>query len=77
MTGNYSKSAASEISAKIHQHINSPGTRVIEGTYRKLPVTHYLDPQSRVNVMAVDGEFLSVWRLGLQQVENVLGHGGL
>jgi len=75
---NYSKANAAEFSRAIHQHINSPGVRVIEGTYHKQAVTHYLDPSTGLNVMADPaGNFISGWRLGPAQLQNLLTHGGL
>jgi hypothetical protein len=76
--GNYSKANAAEFSRAIHQHINSPGVRAIQGTYHKNPVTHYLDPQTGLNVIADPaGNFISGWKLSPGQLQNVLTHGGL
>ena len=78
VVGNYSKANAAEFSRAIHQHVNSPGVRAIQGTYHKAPVTHYLDPSSGLNVIADPaGNFVSGWRLGAEQLKNVLAHGGL
>jgi Colicin D len=78
VTGNYSKANAVEFSRAIHQHVNSPGVRAIQGTYHKAPLTHYSDPSSGLNVIADPaGNFVSGWRLGAEQLKNVLAHGGL
>jgi hypothetical protein len=78
VAGNYSKANAAEFSRAIHQHVNSPAVRVIEGTYHKQPVIHFLDPTTGLNVMAdVAGNFISGWRLSAAQLQNVLTHGGL
>jgi hypothetical protein len=78
VAGNYSKANAAEFSRAIHQHINRPGVRAIQGTYHKQPVTHFLDPSSGLNVIADPaGNFISGWRLSPGQLQNVLTHGGL
>ena len=78
VVGNYSKATAAEFSRAIHQHINSPGVRAIQGTYHKQPVIHFLDPSSGLNVIADPaGNFVSGWRLSPAQLQNVLTHGGL
>ncbi len=78
VAGNYSKANAAEFSRAIHQHINSPGVRAIQGTYHNQPVTHFLDPSSGLNVIADPaGNFISGWRLSSGQLQNVLTHGGL
>jgi len=78
VVGNYSKANAAEFSRAIHQHINSPGVRAIQGTYHKQPVTHYLDPSSGLNAMADPaGNFISGWKLSPGQLQNVVTHGGL
>ena len=76
--GRYSRGGAARFSAAIHQHINSPGVRAINGSYRGMPVTHYLDPSTGLNVI-VDkaGNFISGWKLSAGQLQNVLTHGGL
>jgi len=43
VTGNWNKTAAGKFSSAINQHINAPGIKVIQGTYHKLPATHYLN----------------------------------
>jgi hypothetical protein len=78
LTGNWSPSRAADASRAIHQHINSPATRAIEGWYRGDPVTHYLDSASGLNVIATpSGDLVSGWRLGAEQVQSVLSTGRL
>jgi hypothetical protein len=77
VVGNYSKANAAEFSRAIHQHVNSPGVRTIQGTYHKVPVTHYLDPSRGLDVIADPaGNFISGWRLSAGQLKNVLSMGG-
>jgi hypothetical protein len=78
VAGNYSKANAAEFSRAIHQHVNNPAVRAIQGTYHKVPVTHYVHPASGLNVIAdAGGNFVSGWKLGAEQLENVLTHGGV
>lgn len=78
VTGNYNKANAAEYSAALNQHVNSPTVTRISGTYRGDPVTHYLDPTTGLNVIVdPDGVFVSGWKLGPEQLQNVLSHGGL
>lgn len=52
--------------------------KVISGTYRGNPVTHYIDPSTGVNVMAdPTGRYVSGWQLGAEQLEGVLTTGRL
>ncbi len=78
VTGNYSKANAAKHSEALNQHINSPAVTKISGTYRGNPVTHHLDPATGLNVIVdPSGAFISGWKLGPEQLQNVLSHGGL
>jgi RHS repeat-associated protein len=78
LTGNWNPSRAAEFSAAVNKHINHPVVQVIEGRYRGIDVTHYLDPRTGVNVIADRaGNYISVWRLGAEQLESVLKTGRL
>jgi len=78
VSGNYSKANAAKYSEALNQHINSPGVTKIPGTYRGDAVTHYLDPATGLNVIVdPSGAFVSGWKLGPEQLKNVLSHGGL
>lgn len=62
----------------INQHINSPGIKIIQGTYHKQPAIHYLNPKTGLNVISrPNGQFWSGWKLSPGQLQNVLQHGGL
>ena len=51
---------------------------MIQGTYRGQDVTHFVDPISGLNVIGdADGAFFTGWKLGAEQLENVLGRGSL
>ena len=59
-------------------HIEGVNTRVIEGTFKKAPARHYVDPETRLNVMTTpDGNFHSCWRLSPEQLVNLLTRGSL
>lgn len=63
---------------KLQQHVNSEKIVIIAGTYRKAPVVHYLDPESKVNVIAdTNGRFVNGWKLNDAQFENVKSRGSL
>ncbi|MEJ1135496.1 colicin D domain-containing protein [Kribbella sp. CCNWLW197] len=69
--------APTSFSAAINQHINAPGTRMIQGTYRGQSVTHHMDPATGLDVISRNGEFVSGWRLNPDQLANVLSNGSL
>ena len=78
VTGGYSKANASKFSAAMHQHMNAAGTRGIVGTYRNAPGRHYLDPNNGLNVVSdLDGNFITGFRLGSGQLNDVLTTGRL
>jgi len=78
ISGNYNKENATKFGEAITKHINTSGVKVIEGTYRGDKVTHYFNPKTKLNVIVnPDGNFVSGWKLGKEQIENVLKHGGL
>jgi hypothetical protein len=76
--GNYSKANAAKFSSAMHQHMNAPGTQRIVGTYRNDPAIHYLDPSSGLNVVSdLDGNFITGFKLGAGQLQDVLTSGRL
>lgn len=76
--GNYSPSNANKFQEVIQQHVGAKTTKVIQGTYRGNPVTHFVDPKSGLNVIRdSSGAFQSGWRLNAQQLQNVIGRGKL
>ncbi len=78
LRGNWNPSRAADASRAIHQHINSPGVRTIEGAYRGNPATHYVDPSTGLNVVADPaGNFVTGYRLGPDQLSDLLTTGHL
>lgn len=59
-------------------HVEDGTTLVISGTYRGEPVTHFVNPQTGLNVMRdAQHAFVSGWRLTSVQLANVLTRGSL
>jgi hypothetical protein len=78
VTGNNSKATRQEFVDAMKRHIEDPDTVEIPGTYRKMPVTHYYNPRTDLNVMADEsGKFLSGWRLNEVRVWNLITRGSL
>ncbi|GEM_PF-963336 len=76
--GNASNGTMAEFSTAIQNHIAAPGTQAIQGTYRGQAVTHFLDPNSGLNVIRdSSGSFLSGWKLSPKQLEYVTTTGKL
>ncbi len=76
--GGHSKANAAKFSAAIHRHINAAGTQRIVGTCRNAPAAHYLDPKTGLNVVSdLDGNFITGFRLGSGQLDDVLTNGRL
>ena len=78
IVGNANNATLSEFNAAIRKHILAPNTKVVQGTYRGQPVTHFVDPNSGLNVMCdSSGNFLSGWKLNPVQLMNVTTRGSL
>lgn len=78
LSGKWNPSRAADASRAIHQHINNPGVRSIQGSYRGNPATHYLDPNTGLNVVADSaGNFVTGYRLGSGQLTDLLATGHL
>jgi len=74
----YTKENITNFKIAIIKHINSSSTTKIEGTYRGHTATHYLDKNSKLNVIINDkGEFWSAWKLNDKQLKNILERGSL
>jgi hypothetical protein len=78
ITGQANKQNLSLYGAALNQHVNAPGVKAIQGTYRGSPVIHHLDSATGLNVMSdLDGNFISGWKLNPAQLQNVLTRGSL
>ncbi|WP_236202328.1 colicin D domain-containing protein, partial [Pseudomonas pseudonitroreducens] len=78
VAGNQNKAALNEFERAIQSHISDPGTKLIYGTYRGSPVSHFVNPSTGLNVIRDSaGNFLSGWKLNPQQLKYVLRDGKL
>ena len=78
LSKNLNKINAAKFNSAINHHINSPGAKAIQGTYRGNPVTHIVNPKTGLNVIVgPNNKFISGWKLGSDQLKNILKHGGL
>lgn len=64
--------------ARLVDHMKSPATIRIEGTYRGVPAVHYIDPETGLDVATrANGDFWVAWQLSPDQIWNVLMRGSL
>ncbi len=76
--GNYNPANAQKFQDAVQKHVQSDATKVIQGTYHKNPVTHFLNPKTGLNVIRnSEGAFVSGWKLNPGQLNNVLIRGSL
>lgn len=77
--GNPSNKTLKQFAEVINEHVKSPGTRVIKGTYRgNQNVIHYIDAESGLNVIkSSEGKFISGWKLSVDQLRNLLERGNV
>ena len=76
--GNYNTANASQFQQAIENHLADPATQEITGTFRGQPVTHYVNPNTGLNVMKdASGNFVSGWKLSPAQLTHVLTTGKL
>ena len=73
MTGKYSRQQATMFERAMRAHVEDKTTLMIPGTYRGEPVTHFVNPQTGLNVMRdAQDAFVSGWRLAPSQLASVL-----
>jgi hypothetical protein len=71
--GKYSRQQATMFERAIRAHVEDETTLMIPGMYRGESVTHFVNPQTGLNVMRdMQGAFVSGWRLTRVQLANVL-----
>ncbi|MBI3560326.1 MAG: hypothetical protein HY080_01220 [Gammaproteobacteria bacterium] len=76
--GNYNSANASKYRAAIESHTADSNTLVIQGTYRGQDVTHFVNPNTGLNVIRdANGNFLSGWKLNSSQLNHILTSGKL
>jgi Colicin D len=78
VTGKYSRQQATRFEHAMRAHVEDKTTLVLPGTYRAEPVTHFVNPQTGLNVMRdTRNAFVSGWRLTRVQLANLLTRGSL
>ncbi|WP_415134493.1 colicin D domain-containing protein [Ottowia sp.] len=78
MHGTASNSTLFALENVIRGHVSATDTLVINGTYRGIPVTHYVNPQTGLNVIqSTSGNMISGWKLNPSQLTNVMTRGSL
>ena len=76
--GNPNKPQLVSYKDNLERHLDGEKIQVIVGTYRQEPVVHYLNPETRTNVIVgEDGYFVSAWKLSVPQFQNVQERGSL
>jgi hypothetical protein len=79
ISGNYNAANAALLERAIRDHVANSAVRKIVGSYRgTMPVTHYFDPATELNVMvdAADN-FIGGWRISPAQRAYLLSSGNL
>lgn len=73
VVGKSNKQMLEKFRSALLAHVASPHTALLTGYYRNKPVVHFIDIQSRLNVMRrPDGEYLSGWKLSTKQLQCML-----
>ena len=76
--GNFNKANAAKFNQAIQKHINAPGTKQIQGSYRGNSVTFQTNPSTNLTVIQnPNGSFLSGWKFSGDQMKAVLGGGNV
>lgn len=76
--GRYSRAQATQFEQALRAHVENQATLMISGSYRGEPVTHFVHPQTGLDVMRdTEGVFMSGWRLTPEQLAHVLSRGSL
>ncbi len=76
--GTFNKQNLSAFKKALEDHVISPDTRIIKGTYHQRQAMHYYNDKTKINIIRNEqGEFESAWRLSEEQIENILRTGKL
>jgi hypothetical protein len=77
--GNWNKQNGATFEQVLLNHIKKKNVQSISGTYRgNISVTHYYEPETGLNVMIdTNGNFVGAWKLGLEQIRNLLKGGNI
>lgn len=78
VAGHYNLVNTARFEQALRAHVADQATLMIDGTYRDEQVTHFVNPNTGVNVIRdAHGSFMSGWRLNPLQLHNVLTRGML
>lgn len=78
ITGPANKVTLEAFRLALIRHAQSPDTQLVQGSFRGLPVTHFVNMITGLNVMCdSSGNFLSVWVLSSKQKIHMLNGGKL
>jgi len=77
--GNWNTANGKAFQGALNAHVNAANTQPIVGTYRgNIPVTHYFDPATNLNVMlGPNNNLVGSWKLGASQVADLLANGNV
>lgn len=78
MPENYNPTNARQFEQAIKSHTINPETQAIRGIYRSQEAIHFYNPKTGLNVTTqLNGNFVSGWKLSLDQTRNLLRTGRL
>ncbi|WP_241430709.1 colicin D domain-containing protein [Haloferax elongans] len=78
VNGSWNKENKNRFNMALINHIESPDTERISGTYRGEKVFHFYNSETKNNVITTrDGEFISGWTLSNKQEEHLTKSGDL
>lgn len=79
ISDNYNQKNAQLFKNKIIEHMKDPSTQIIEGTFKKIEVTHYFNPETGLNVFfnRDNNKFISGWLVKDDQLDNMVNRGAL
>ena len=74
ISGNFNQKNAQLFKNKIIEHMKEPSIQIIEGTFKKIEVTHYFNLETGLNVFfnRDNNKFISGWLLKNDQLDNML-----
>jgi hypothetical protein len=76
--GNPNNDTLAQFQSALESQVTAAATSMIQGSYRGNPVTHFLDPNTGLNVIRdAQGNFMSGWKLSAQQTAHVSSTGKL
>lgn len=79
ISGDYNRENGQLFKDKIIEHMKNPSTKILEGTFKTIEVTHYFNPETGLNVFfnRDNNKFISGWLLKDDQLYNMVNRGAL